>query len=109
MADATPSKKARRYPRVALRKGISVAWQAKGQRIVSKMMTLGLGGIFIATPQPPEVGTMLKLIFQLPGGEVRALAIVRNSRAGKGMGIEFIGMDYSARARLQQMLNQAES
>lgn len=94
---------------MALQRGISVAWQAKGQRAVSKMIILGLGGIFVVTSKPPEVGTMLKLLFQLPGGEVRAVAIVRNTRPGKGMGIEFIGMDYSARARLQQMLNQMQS
>lgn len=109
MAHDTPPTKPRRYPRLALQKGISVAWQAKGQRAVSKMITVGLGGVFIVTPKPPEVGTMLKLLFQVPGGEVRAVAIVRNSRPGKGMGIEFIEMDFSARARLQQMLNQAQS
>jgi len=106
--DTSPSKP-RRYPRVDLQKGITVAWQAKGQRTVSKVITLGLGGVFILTPKPPEVGTLLKLLFQLPGGEVRAVAVVRNARLGKGMGIEFIGMDFSARARLQQVLNQLQS
>lgn len=109
MADDTTPRKERRYPRLGLQKGIAVAWQGGGQRVVSQLVTLGLGGIFIITPEPPAVGTMLKLVFQLPGGEVRAVAIVRDARSGEGMGIEFMGMDYSARARLQQVLKQMQT
>jgi hypothetical protein len=109
MADDTSARKERRYPRLPLQKGIAVAWQTGGKRVISQMVTLSLGGLFIVTPKPPAVGTLLKLVFQLPGGEVRAVAMVRYSRSGEGMGIEFIGMDYSARARLQQMLKQMES
>jgi hypothetical protein len=98
------TKKQRRYPRVGLPKGVLVAWQAGGDRIVSKIETMGLGGLFIQTPEPPEVGSLLKLFFQLPGGDVRARAVVRNSEQGTGMGVEFTGMGYEARARLVQVL-----
>jgi hypothetical protein len=81
-----------------------VAWQSGGERFVSRVGTLGLGGLFIFTPEPAAVGTVLKLLFELPGGEVRARAIVRNSESGTGMGVEFTGMDYDDRARLHQLL-----
>jgi hypothetical protein len=96
--------KPRRYPRVGLPKGVLVAWQAGGDRIVSKIETMGLGGLFIQTPAPPEVGSIVKLFFQLPGGAVRARAVVRNTEPGAGMGVEFTGMGYEARARLVQLL-----
>jgi len=97
-------KEVRRYPRVGLPKGMLVAWQSGGDRIVSRIETMGLGGLFIQTPDPPEVGMILKLVFQLPGGDVRARAVVRNSEKGAGMGVEFTGMGYEARARLVQVL-----
>lgn len=94
----------RRYPRVGLPKGMLVAWQSSGERIVSRVATLGMGGLFIATPEPPAVGEIVKLYFEVPGGEVRARAIVRDSQQGKGMGVEFTAMGHEARARLHRLL-----
>lgn len=98
------AKKERRYPRVGLPKGIVVAWQSGGMRIVSRVRTLGLGGLFILTSEPPPVGSIIKLFFELPSGEVRARATVRHSEPGSGMGVEFTGMGFEDRARLQQLL-----
>jgi hypothetical protein len=94
----------RKFLRVALPKGMLVAWQHSGQRFVSRVATLGLGGLFIATHNPAPVGTLVKLIFDVPGGEVRARAIVKNVKAGQGMAVAFIDMGYADRARLDQLL-----
>ena len=94
----------RRYPRIALPKGMLVAWQCSDGRGVSRAATLGLGGLFLATPDPPPVGTLLKLLFEVPTGEVRARAMVRNLKAGEGMAVAFIDMNHSDRARLSQLL-----
>lgn len=99
----------RRYPRIGLPRGMSVAWQAGGERIVSRVGTLGLGGIFIHTRMPPAVGEVVKLVFDVPGGEVRARAVVRSSTAGRGMGVEFTAMQPEARARLTQLLRRLAS
>lgn len=96
--------KSRRYPRVGLPKGMLVAWQGAGVRVVSRAGTLGLGGLFIKTPKPLPVGEMVKLFFEVPGGEVRARAVVRDSQPGKGMGVEFTSMGYEDRARLDRLL-----
>ncbi len=101
---AVDARKRRRYQRIGLPKGMMVAWQSSDQRIVSRVGTLGLGGLFICTNRPPPVGTPLRLLFELPGGEVRARAIVRDSVPGTGMGVEFTSMAYEGRARLQQLL-----
>jgi len=50
------------------------------------------------------VGTLVKLLFDVPGGEVRARAIVRNNKPGEGMAVAFIDMGYEDRARLNQLV-----
>lgn len=94
----------RRFPRVVLPKGMLVAWEHSGGRSVSKVATLGLGGLFIATPNPALVGTVVKVVFDVPGGEVRARAIVKNVKPAEGMAVAFIEMGYADRARLDQLL-----
>jgi len=96
--------KSRRYTRVELPKGMLVAWQHYGIRKVSRVQVLALGGLFISTPKPPPVGDVIQLIFEVPGGDVRARAMIRDSQPGKGMGIEFTGMNPEARARLNQLM-----
>lgn len=46
------------------------------------------------------------MVFLVPGGEVRARAIVRNSHPGKGMGVEFTSMQPEDRARLSRLVRQ---
>ena len=94
----------RRYPRVGLPHGMGVTWQSALSSSVSRVATLGLGGLFITTPEPPAQGDFIRLIFEVPGGEVRARAIVRVSELGKGMGVEFTAMSLEARALLDHLL-----
>ena len=100
----TPSDVTRRYARVALPKGMLVAWQCVDGRGMSRILTLGLGGLFVSTPDPAPVGTLVKLLFDVPGGEVRARAIVKNIKLGEGMALAFIDMGYGDRARLNQLV-----
>jgi len=96
--------KDRRYTRVELPKGMLVAWEHYGRRKVSRVQVLALGGLFISTSAPPPVGDMIQLIFEVPGGDVRARAMIRDSQPGKGMGIEFTSMESEARARLNRLM-----
>ena len=100
----TSESKKRRYSRVGLPKGILIAWEHSGVRKVSRVSVLALGGLFISTPTPPPNGDTIRLIFEIPGGEVRARALVRDSQSGKGMGVEFTAMRPEARARLNQLM-----
>jgi hypothetical protein len=47
------------YPRFAAPKGTIVAWHRFNKRAVSVVDNLGLGGLFICTPDPPPVGTFI--------------------------------------------------
>ena len=98
------SAKQRRYPRIGLPRGMFIAWQGPGERLVSRVATLGLGGLFINTPDPPPVGDLVQVFFEVPGGEVRARAVVRVSQPGKGMGVEFTSMSAEARGRIHQLV-----
>lgn len=94
----------RRYARISLPKGMLVAWYGGGEHQISRVATLGMGGLFISAPNPPPVGTNLRLAFEVPNGEVQIEAIVRNVTPGQGMGVEFTRMGPGERLRLRELL-----
>src|SRR3990172_797501 len=94
----------RRHPGVGLQGGMHVAWQGPGERVVSRITTAGLGGLFIRVKTPPPVGDLIRLYFEIPGGEIRARAVIRSLIPGEGMGIEFTSMGPEARGRLTLLL-----
>ncbi|MGC2420980.1 MAG: PilZ domain-containing protein [Candidatus Acidiferrales bacterium] len=98
---AEPKNPTRRYERVKLKKGLAVGWRSGQLRGLNRAEIVALGGLFIRTAEPAPVGASVELAFNLPDGEVRARAVVRNSKPGEGMGVEFVGMDQVARSRLQ--------
>jgi len=99
----------RRYPRMKSPEGLGVAWQTTTQRLVSRVETLGLGGLFIRTQEPPATGTIIRLLIDIPGGGVRARTIVRDIKPGEGMGVEIVNMGREDRARLSSFLSQLRS
>jgi hypothetical protein len=81
-----------------------VAWHGGDLQLFSRVRTIGMGGLFISVPNPPPVGTKLRLAFEVPGGNVRAEAIVRNVVPGEGMGVEFTRMDLKDKILLKKLL-----
>ncbi|HKW65459.1 MAG TPA: PilZ domain-containing protein [Candidatus Acidoferrum sp.] len=100
-----PPRPTRRYPRVSLPKGMPVSWYGGDLQLFSRVKTLGMGGLFISTPEPPPVGTKVRLAFEVPGGNVRADAVVRDTIPGEGLGVEFTQMDLGAKFLLQKLMN----
>jgi len=103
----TPAKEKqskRRHPRAKIRKTLLVAWQGRRHRDASRARNICLGGIYIDTTNPVNVGETVELFFDAPQGEIRACAVVRSMQPCRGMGVEFVGMDYVARKRLLDML-----
>jgi hypothetical protein len=95
----------RRFPRVTLPKGMPVAWHGSDLQLFSRVRTIGMGGLFISTPNPAPVGTKLLLAFEVPGGNVRPEAIVRNVAPGQGMGVEFTRLELKEQLLLQNLMN----
>src|SRR6266853_6420948 len=102
----TETQNKRRYPRVKVPKNALVAWKDGSQRFVSPVENLALGGLFIRTTNPVSSGTMLQLVFNTPQGQVRVRAVVRNVKAGEGMGVAIVSMGQEDRGRVDQWLKQ---
>jgi hypothetical protein len=83
-----------------------VAWQGGGQRFVSRVFDLNMGDVLIPTSELPREGTVVKMIFEIPGGDVHASAVVRHTVVGRGMGVEFAAMDDNDLARIHQLPNE---
>jgi len=94
----------RRYPRAAPLAKLAVAWQSGARQGVSYLESLALGGIFLLTRQPLPLRSAVKVLLDLPLGEVRARGVVRRINPAKGMGIEIIAMNPGDRARLVRAL-----
>jgi hypothetical protein len=96
--------KTRRYQRISLPNGMSVAWYGGGVQQVSHVKTLNSGGLSLSASITRPVGTSLTLVFEVPGGVVQAEAVVRNVLPGNEMGVEFTAMGSQARALLEELL-----
>jgi hypothetical protein len=94
----------RRHERISLPNGMSVAWYGGGDQQVSRVKTLGMGGVFLAGSRVRPVGSSLRLVFQVPGGIVQAEAIVRSILPGEGMGVEFTNVNPQDQILLERLL-----
>jgi hypothetical protein len=94
----------RRHQRISLPNGMLVAWHGGGDQQVSRVKTLGMGGVFLSGSRVRPVGTSLTLVFQIPGGIIQTEGIVRNVSPEEGMGVEFIKMNPQDRVLLEQLL-----
>jgi len=82
-----------------------VSWYGGDLQLFSRVKTLGLGGLFISATNPPPVGTKIRLAFEVPGGSVKADAIVRDIIPGEGLGVEFTRMNLGGKLLLHKLLN----
>jgi c-di-GMP-binding flagellar brake protein YcgR len=94
----------RKYPRVPVDLPAVYTLHARTKR--ARILTLGGGGIFLADPEPINVGTRLTIRFRpakhFPPLEVAAE--VRYQVPGKGMGIEFLEIDSAYRQKLMRFI-----
>jgi hypothetical protein len=74
----------RRHERISVPQGMCVTCYGNGQQQISRVKTIGLGGLFLCGSITLRVGADLTLVFEVPGGMVLAEAVVRNSVAGDG-------------------------
>ena len=100
----TGTRENRRSARIAVGKGMWVAWHTSEGRQVSRVRDLSAGGVFISTTIPVPIGTSLEMLFALPEGETRIHGVVRYANKESGIGVEFTRMGAGDRARLQELL-----
>ncbi len=94
----------RQHPRIKPPKNVVVAWQSGTLRDVCYVENLALGGLFVRTKKKVALRSLVKILLDMPVGQVRGQAVVRRVAENNGMGIQIIAMDPSDRARLRQQL-----
>jgi hypothetical protein len=60
--------------------------------------------MFIATPDPQPVGTVIAILLVAPEGQIRGHATVRNTVPKEGMGIQITAMGAEDTARFRELL-----
>ena len=90
----------RYYPRVKPPRSVVAAWQAGTHRGVSYLDSLSVGGFFVRTREILPLRCLIKILLDLPVGQVRCRAIVRYARENHGVGVQIISMEPTDRARL---------
>jgi hypothetical protein len=94
----------RKYERVNTLAEVWVSWTIGGRTLVSPVTDLGLGGLFIATPNPESVEARVQLKFVVKEGEIRAVGSVRYIKPGKGMGVQFTALADGGMSRLHRLV-----
>jgi type IV pilus assembly protein PilZ len=92
---------------------LPVAYRTVGSFLTDWATNISRGGLFINTRKTLPVGTLVKLIIQLPGaafpfdmaGRVTRVAEWDNcTNVSPGMGIEFVELDCSKRDRIESFV-----
>lgn len=110
-AGADPGRRA--FPRVQMR--FRVGWTTSRDFLDAVSENISRGGIFVATPTPPELQETVELLLALPDGlapaRLQAEVVQRTTpeeakRSGRsaGMGLQFIGADDDFQSRLDNCI-----
>jgi hypothetical protein len=82
----------RKNRRVATPNGLWVSCKFDGRRTTLRVKDVSVCGALILTEETVPVDSRLELLFSVPEGEIRVLAVVRSFTPGRGIGVEFVGM-----------------
>jgi len=96
-------------PRRAVRvdRLLEAEYWASSPPISARVQDLSAEGVFLETPHPPAVGTVIGLRFELPDGgdaPVRARGLVRHTDPMVGVGIELVELPDATRERLRMFV-----
>ena len=83
---------------------VYVCWGAAGYDDTSQVRDLGPRGLFLLTRKTKPVGAKTDLYFLVEEGQIRAEAVVRHAKFGRGLGLEFTAVRLEDRQRLADLL-----
>ena len=81
-----------------------VCWKCQGRDDIALVRDMSMGGLFIETPQTRPSGTVTRLDFLVAEGQIRADAVVRHARPGKGLGLKFTALNEQDRPKLAALI-----
>jgi PilZ domain len=86
----------RKNQRIPTPTGLWVSCKFDDRRTTLRVQDFSISGALLVTEEAIPVGSRLDLLFSVPEGEIRVLAVVRSFTPGRGIGVEFVGMESSA-------------
>jgi hypothetical protein len=86
----------RKNERIPTPAGLWASCKIDDRRITLRVQDFSVSGALLVTEEAIPVRTRLELLFSVPEGEIRVLAVVRSFTLGRGIGVEFVGMDSKA-------------
>ena len=99
----------RHYPRVETPDGVWVYWNCKGREDTSQVRDLSMGGLFVETEEVRDVDATSRLDFLVQEGQIRAEAVVRHLKPGRGLGLKFIALTEEDGPRLTALMTRLRS
>ena len=97
------------YPRVETPNGAWVYWNCKGREDTSRVRDLSLGGLFVETEEARDVDATVRLDFLVQEGQIRAEAVVRHVKPGRGLGLRFTALTEEDGPRLTALMTRLRS
>ena len=91
--------------RVETPQHVWVFWHCDGRDDVARVHDLSVGGVFIETPRPKDIGKPTSLHFLVQEGQIRADATVKHADDGRGMGLKFTAVREEDRTNLIALMS----
>jgi PilZ domain len=95
--------------RVDSGKGVWVYWECDGDRDLSRVKDLSVGGLFIETSRIERLGATTSVHFLVQEGQIRADAEVRHVKPGSGLGLKFKAVSERDRPNLAALMRRLRS
>jgi c-di-GMP-binding flagellar brake protein YcgR len=90
--------------RVETPDGVWVYWRSNGRDDLSRVHDLSTGGLFIETSTPRITNTKITVDFLVQEGQIRAEAVVRHVKPGRGLGLRFTAVPDADRRHLAALV-----
>jgi hypothetical protein len=90
--------------RIHIPDDVYVCWGSVGYDDTSQVRDLGPRGLFVLTQVTKPVGVKTNLCFLVEEGQIKAEAVVRHVKPGRGLGLEFTAVCEEDRQRLADLL-----
>jgi len=81
-----------------------VCWGSDGYDDTSQVRDLSSGGLFVLTHEYKAVGAKTNLHFLVEEGQIRAEAVVRHVKPGRGLGLQFTAVREEDRRHLADLM-----
>lgn len=94
----------RQYARFRCPGNVQLSRSQGGQQVWAKLGDLSLGGCYVDTPVPENIGTKLWLVLHLQDNKISAAGEVRSCVPALGMGVQFTSFGTGSREILKQVV-----